>query len=81
MPNITLTVSEELRRKMRAHPDVKWSEVVRRIIAQRIQDLERVDAIARRSRLLPEDIDELDHLVKEGLRRRYERLSRHSSEG
>ena len=80
MPNITLAVSKELHRKMREHPEVKWSEVVRRIIAQRIQDLERMDAIAQRSRLLPEDIDELDHLVKEGLRRRYERLLRRSSE-
>jgi len=80
MPNITLAVPEELHRKMRAYPEVKWSEVVRRILAQRIRDLERMDAIARTSRLRPEDIDELDHLVKEGLRRRYERARRRSSE-
>lgn len=76
VPNITLSVSEELHRKMRSFPEVRWSEVVRRLIAQRIRDLERMDAIARSSRLLPEDIDALDHLVKEGLHRRYERLAR-----
>jgi hypothetical protein len=80
MPNITLAVPEELHRKMKAYPEVKWSEVVRRIIAQRIRDLERMDAIARNSRLRLQDIEELDHLVKEGLRRRYERLLRRSSE-
>ena len=72
VPNITLTVPPELHRKMKAHPEIKWSEVVRRIIAERIRDLERMDTLARRSRLTIRDIDALDHLVKEGLRRRYE---------
>lgn len=71
VPNITLVVPRDLHRKMKAHPEVKWSEVVRRVIAQRIRDLERMDALARRSALAMADVDELDHLVKEGLRRRY----------
>ena len=78
MPNLTLAVPEELHRKMRAHPEVKWSEVVRRILAQRIRDLERMDALTRRSQLSARDVDEIDHLVKEGLRRRY-RASRRSA--
>ena len=76
VPNITLTVTADLHRKMRAHPEVKWSEVVRRVLAQRLRDLERMDAIARRSALAAGDVDELAHLVKEGLRRRYERSRR-----
>ena len=80
MPNITLVVPKELHRKMKAHPEVKWSEVVRQVIARRIQDLERMDAITRRSTLSADDVNELDHLVKEGLLRRYEALRR-SSEG
>ncbi len=80
MPNITLAVPKDLHRKMRAHPEVKWSEVVRRVLAQRIRDLERMDRLARRSSLTGEDVDQLDHLVKEGLRRRYERLRRTAEE-
>lgn len=76
VPNITLTVPPELHRKMKAHPEVKWSEVVRRIIAQRIRDLERMDAIARRSQLSTRDVDELAHLVNEALQRRYEAARR-----
>ncbi len=72
MPNITLTVPPELHRKMKAHPEIRWSEVVRRILAQRIRALERLDALTRRSTLTVTDVEELDHLVKEGLRRRYE---------
>ncbi len=72
MPNITLALPPDLHRRMKAHPEVKWSEVVRRVLAQRIRDLERMDALTRRSQLSSRDVDELDHLVKEGLRRRYE---------
>ncbi len=76
VPNITLALPQDLHRKMKAHPEVKWSEVVRRVIARRIRDLERMDAIARRSTLVAGDVDELDHLIKEGLRRRYESAKR-----
>lgn len=76
VPNITLALPKDLHRKMKAHPEVKWSEVVRRVIAQRIRDLERMDVIARRSTLSADDVDELDHLIKEGLRRRYESAKR-----
>ncbi|HYT18159.1 MAG TPA: hypothetical protein VEO18_07915, partial [Thermoplasmata archaeon] len=71
--NITLTIPPELHRKMKAHPEVKWSEVVRRILSQRVRDLERMEAIAKRSTLSARDVDELAHLVNEGLRRRMEK--------
>jgi len=71
VPNITLAVPPELHRRMRAHPEIKWSEVVRRVLSRQIQDLERMDALAKRSILRTTDIDALDHLIKEGLRHRY----------
>lgn len=76
MPNITLAVPEELHRKMRAHPEIRWSEVVRRILAKKLEDLERMDAIAKHSTLTARDVDELAHLVNEGLRRRMNRAAR-----
>lgn len=80
VPNITLTVPQELHRKMKAHPEIKWSEVVRRILAQRIRDLERMDALTRRSALTVTDVAALDRLVKESLRRRYEAARKTSGE-
>jgi len=80
VPNITLAVSPELHRRMRAHPEIKWSEVVRRVLSRRIEDLERMDALAKRSTLRIEDIEALDHLIKEGLRRRYENVRRAAGE-
>ncbi len=57
---------------MKAHPEIKWSEVVRRILAKRFRTLKRMDALTRRSTLTATEVEELDHLVKEGLRRRFE---------
>src|SRR5438093_719709 len=71
-PNRTLTVPSELHRKMKARPEIKWSEVVRRLLAERIRDLERMDALTHRSMLTLEDVRALDRLIKDGLLRRFE---------
>lgn len=75
VPNITLAVPEDLHRKMRRHREVKWSEVVRRVIAERIRDLEAMDRITAKSVLSPADVDALDHLLKVALLQRYQRRS------
>jgi len=73
MPNITLTVPDDLHRMMKRHPEVKWSEVVRRILSQKVRDLEAMDRITSRSVLTAKDVDEFDHILKEALLRRYRR--------
>lgn len=40
MPNITISVSDELFRKMKKYSEVKWSEVVRKALAEYIGRLE-----------------------------------------
>jgi hypothetical protein len=40
MTNITLSVPEDLYRKMKRRRDVKWSEVARQAIAERLEQLE-----------------------------------------
>jgi predicted CopG family antitoxin len=73
MTNITLTVPERLHKQMKRHPEVKWSEVVRRVLAEKIRDLELMDRIAAKSLLTARDVDELDHVLKEALLKRYKR--------
>lgn len=40
MPNITLSLPEEVYRKMKRRTDVKWSEVARRAIVETLERLE-----------------------------------------
>ncbi|NJE29477.1 hypothetical protein E3E38_00200 [Thermococcus sp. 18S1] len=40
MPNITLSVPLDLYRRMKKHPEIKWSEVARRAIAEYLAKIE-----------------------------------------
>ncbi len=71
MPNLTLSVPEDLHRRMKRHPEVKWSGVVRRILAQKVRDLELMDRLTAKSALTSKDITDLDHVMKEAVLRRY----------
>jgi len=44
VPNFTLTAPSELPRTMKARPEIKWCEAVRRFLAELIHDLERIEA-------------------------------------
>ncbi len=39
MPNITLSIPEEIRKRMKKYPEIKWSEVVRRAIVEYLDRL------------------------------------------
>ncbi len=42
MTNITLSIDDEIHKKMRKFSEIKWSEFVRKIIEQRIRELENI---------------------------------------
>jgi hypothetical protein len=43
MTNITLSINDSTYQKMRKHSEIKWSEFVRKIITQRIRELEALE--------------------------------------
>ena len=63
MTNLTLAIPEELHEKMRKHSEIRWSEVVRRTISEKIEDLELMDKLTSKSRLTQKDVDELSHKI------------------
>jgi hypothetical protein len=71
VPNLTLAVPADLHRRMKRHPEVKWSEVIRRVLAEKIRDLELMDRLSARSELTRKDVADLDHVLKEAVLRRY----------
>ena len=64
MVNMTLAIPEELHAKMKHFNDVKWSEVARRAIEQRISDLELMNKLASKSKLTNKDVEELSSKIK-----------------
>ncbi|MEK6828646.1 MAG: hypothetical protein AABY15_00845 [Nanoarchaeota archaeon] len=64
MPNITLSIPDDLHKKMKTFSEIKWSEVARRSIEERINDLEVMDKIASKSKLTEKDVEEIGKKIK-----------------
>ncbi|MHA1231181.1 MAG: hypothetical protein ACTSPQ_11095 [Candidatus Helarchaeota archaeon] len=45
MPNITFSVDVELYKRMKKHPEIKWSEILRRSIIEYLKKLEGKEII------------------------------------
>ena len=73
MGNITLALPDDLQERMRNHAEIRWSEVVRKSITQKVEMLEIMDKIAKKSRLTKKDIDEISKKIK---KETYEELNK-----
>ena len=63
MTNLTLAIPDELHEKMKEHSEIRWSEVVRKTITEKIEDLELMEKLTRKSKLTKTDIDQISHKI------------------
>jgi len=70
MPNVTLAIPNDLHRKMKKHTEIRWSEVVRKSIADKIKMLDVMDKLARGSRLTKNDVGEISHKIDSAVARK-----------
>ena len=61
---MTLSIPKELHEKMKSFSEIKWSEIARRAIEQRINDLEVMDQIASKSKLTKKDVEIISKKIK-----------------
>jgi len=71
MVNMTLTIPDELREKMNQFSDIKWSEVARKAIEQRVHDIEIMNKIASKSKLTAKDAEELAKKIKRNAAKKF----------
>ena len=71
MPNITLAISDELHKKLRTHNEIRWSEVIRKILEKRLEDLETFDKVASKSKFTEKDLENIGEKIKEGIAKRH----------
>ena len=71
MGNITLSMPDELLKKMRIMKEIKWSEVARRAIQERIEDLIALEKIASKGKLTEKDVEEIGEKIKRGIAKRH----------
>jgi len=76
MTNMTLSIPEELSKKMKMFKEMRWSEVARRAIEERINDLEIMNKIASKSKLTMKDINEISEKIKRGAAKSFNEYAR-----
>lgn len=62
--NVTIALSDELHEKMKKFQEIRWSEIVRQSIEERINMLEEVEKIAAKSKLTEEDVRAFSKKIK-----------------
>ncbi|MEK6818555.1 MAG: hypothetical protein AABY10_01330 [Nanoarchaeota archaeon] len=67
MPNVTLSIPEEVYVIMKKHREMRWSEVARAAIVEQVRKLETMDKIASKSKLTMKDVEEINEKIKKGL--------------
>lgn len=70
MVNITLSISDELKREMEQFPEMNWSEIARAAIRQRVIMLEQFRKFTKNSTLTNEDALRLGRKVSEAIAKR-----------
>jgi hypothetical protein len=55
MTNITLSIPDDVYQEMKQFSDIRWSEVARKAIVERMETLKRVEEIAKKSKLTAKD--------------------------
>ena len=68
MANMTLSIPEELLKRMKKFQEIKWSEVARKAIEQRAMELEIIEKIASKSKLTEKDALELSRKVNKEIK-------------
>lgn len=71
MPNITLSLPDDVYEIVKKHREIRWSEIARRAIENYARKLVLLDALTSGSTLTEEDILEIDEKIKEGIYRHY----------
>jgi len=57
MTNITLALPDELHLRMKEHPEIRWSEVVRQTIQEKVEELELMNKLTKKSKLTKKDVE------------------------
>lgn len=71
MANMTLVIPETMRKDMKQFPEIKWSEVARKAIAEKLEVLRMANKIASKSKLTEKDVKEFSDKIKESATKRF----------
>ncbi len=81
MPNMTLSLPEDVYKIVKTHNEVRWSEIARRAIEDYAKKIALLNAMTQDSEITEDDIVALDHKVKAGIQKHYKSKASRCSDG
>lgn len=79
MVNVTLSIPEEMKSRMDNHKDIKWSNSIRVLIEQKLNDFEESEKLAKKLNLKENDISRILEKVNQDLKKHNEALINESN--
>lgn len=64
MPTLTLAIPRELKEQMESMPEMNWSEIARRAIAEKALEFMLFKSIVEKSKFSEKDAEELSNKVR-----------------
>ena len=71
MSTLTVSVSEDIKKKIEAYPEINWSEVARQAFKEKIADLELLEDIKSKSTITDKDALEWGKELNKRMSKRY----------
>ena len=71
MPNMTLAIPEELKKKMDQFKEINWSEVARQAIQEKTALFEKMNRMLSKSELTEADIETYSTQIKKSVLRKH----------
>jgi hypothetical protein len=71
MTNMTLSMPDDISREMKKFSEIKWSEVARKAIIEKLETLKLAEKIANKSKLTKKDVEEFSRKIKSGGAKRF----------
>ena len=71
MGNITLAVPEDIHSQMRQFSEVRWSEVARKAIVEKLEALQLAESLAKKSKLTKKDVEDFSKKIKAAAAKRF----------
>ncbi len=68
---MTLSVPEELHKKMVVHSEIKWSDVARQAFEKKVKELHWMDTLLEKSEFTEKDAEEIGHKIKGEILKRF----------
>jgi hypothetical protein len=74
MVNVTLSLPDDVFRRMKSFPEIRWSKAVRNVIEDKLDSFEEAERLAGKSRFSVKDVALLSKKTDEALGRHAEAL-------